>query len=196
MDVETKYDLDPSDALRCELNQVQARLRRARLIEDGFWRQKARAKWLQDGDRNSKFFHSVVAERRRRSVIHRVRGSDGEWLDEEARIGEAAVTFFHELFTAETVLPATGLLENIPSLVTAQDNVILTEIPRLEEVKDIVFALDEESTAGPEGFTGKVVTFAWEVVAMDVYQAGVSFCCGAEIPRNFTATSIVLLPKV
>ncbi|XP_027156573.1 uncharacterized protein LOC113757588 [Coffea eugenioides] len=161
VDVETKYDLDPSDALR-----------------------------------NSKFFHSVVAERRRRSVIHRVRGSDGEWLDEEARIGEAAVTFFQELFTAETVLPATGLLENIPSLVSAQDNVILTEIPRLEEVKDIVFALDEESTAGPDGFTGKFFTFAWEVVAMDVYQAVVSFFCGAEIPRNFMATSIVLLPKV
>ncbi|XP_071924868.1 uncharacterized protein [Coffea arabica] len=171
VDVETKYDLDPSDALRCELHQAQARLRRALSIEEGFWRQKARAKWLQDGDRNSKFFHSLVAERRRRSVIHRVRRSDREWLGELSRIGEAVISFFQKLFTAETVLPANGLLENIPSLVTTQDNVALTEISQLEEVKDIVFVLDEESAAGPDGFTGKFFTFAWEVVAMDVYRA-------------------------
>nr|XP_027093687.1 uncharacterized protein LOC113714086 [Coffea arabica] len=139
VDVETKYDLDPSDALRCELHQAQARLRRALSIEEGFWRQKARAKWLQDGDRNSKFFHSLVAERRRRSVIHRVRRSDREWLGELSRIGEAVISFFQKLFTAETVLPANGLLENIPSLVTTQDNVALTEISQLEEelVSDI-----------------------------------------------------------
>ena len=129
-------------------------------------------------------------------MIHRVRRSDREWLGELSRIGEAVISFFQKLFTAETVLPANGLLENIPSLVTTQDNVALTEISQLEEVKDIVFALDEESAAGPDGFTGKFFTFAWEVVAMDVYQAVVSFFCGAEIPRNFTATSIVLLPKV
>ena len=59
-----------------------------------------------------------------------------------------------------------------------------------------MFALDKTSAASPDRFTGKFFTFTWEVIAMDVYQAVVSFFRGAELPRSITATSIVLLPKV
>ena len=73
---------------------------------------------------------------------------------------------------------------------------MLTEVSSLQEVKDIVFTLDEESAAGSDGFTGKFFTFAWEVVAMDVFRAVLSFFCGDELPRSVTTTTIVLLPKV
>ena len=46
------------------------------------------------------------------------------------------------------------------------------------------------------GSQGSFFTFAWEVVAQDLYNAIVSFFCGAELPRFITATSIVLIPKV
>ncbi|XP_071917289.1 uncharacterized protein [Coffea arabica] len=193
---ETAYDLDPTEQRRSELHHARARLRRALVVEEGFWRQKARVKWLSDGDRNTKYFHSLVTERRRRAVIHRVRGTAGEWIEGECQIGEAAVGFFKDLFTAEGDLPSLTGLEIIPKLITDQENSRLTDIPSLTEVKDIVFAMDGESAAGPDGFTGKFFTFAWEVVASDLYRAVVSFFCGAELPRSITATSIVLLPKV
>ena len=44
VDVETKYDLDPTNQLRCELHHARARLRHALTIREGFWRQKARVK--------------------------------------------------------------------------------------------------------------------------------------------------------
>ena len=94
VDAEMKYDLNPLDQLRCELHHARGRLRRALTLEEGFWRQKARVKWLLDGDRNSKFFHLVVVERRRWAVIHRIRKADGEWIEEEPQIGDTAVCFF------------------------------------------------------------------------------------------------------
>nr|XP_027088617.1 uncharacterized protein LOC113709968 [Coffea arabica] len=196
MEAETRYDLDTMELLRSDLHHARARLRYALNIEESFWQQKARVRWLRDGDRNSKFFHSVVAERRHRAVIHRVRGTDGEWIEEEVQIGEAAVRFFQELFMADSDPSPQQIMDLVPELVTAQDNVMLTEIPLLEEVKGIVFALNEESAAGPDGFAGKFFTVAWEVIAVNVYQAVVSFFCGEDIPRSITATLIVLLPKV
>nr|XP_027109303.1 uncharacterized protein LOC113729178 [Coffea arabica] len=164
VDAEMKYDLDPTDHLRCELYHARAQLRRALAIEEGFWRQKAQVKWLLDGDRNSKYFHSLVAEKRRRAVIHRVRKTDGEWIEGEPQIGDIAVRFFQELFMAKGNSTSNAIPEIIPKLVTNQDNSLLTEIPSLTKVKTTVFAMDEESAAGPDGFTGKFFTFAWEVL--------------------------------
>ena len=60
----------------------------------------------------------------------------------------------------------------------------------------MIFEMDGGSAAGPDGFTGKFFMVAWEVVALDVYKAILSFFCGTELPRFVAATSIVLLPKI
>lgn len=63
-------------------------------------------------------------------------------------------------------------------------------------MKNVIFSMDKESAAGPDGFTGNFFTVAWEVIAEDAHRAIVSFFCGAVLPRSITATAIVLLPKV
>nr|XP_027096078.1 uncharacterized protein LOC113715975 [Coffea arabica] len=112
---ELSYDDDASEANLVELHEAQAQLRRSHGVEHMFWQQKARLKWLKDGDRNSKYFHSVVAKRR--------------------------------------------------------NNENLEEIPSIEEVKSVVFAMDGESAAGPNSFSGKFFTCAWDIVVEDLYAA-------------------------
>ena len=46
-------------------------------------------------------------------MIHQVRKSDGEWLEDESQIGAAAVNFFHEFFTAEGMQSDNDILEVI-----------------------------------------------------------------------------------
>ncbi|XP_027151979.1 uncharacterized protein LOC113752035 [Coffea eugenioides] len=55
-----------------EVQRAQASLHRLLAVEEQFWSQKARVKWLQHGDRNSRYFHSVVKQHRFRATIHRI----------------------------------------------------------------------------------------------------------------------------
>nr|XP_027090500.1 uncharacterized protein LOC113711541 [Coffea arabica] len=146
-----------------ELQRAQSHLNKQLAIEDLFWRQKARIKWLQHGDLNSKYFHSVVKQRRIQSFIHRIRDSRGKWVTNDAEIGKEAVRYFGDLFTAGPIVDY-HLLHVIPNLSSEIDNTILEEVPSFEEVRKVIFEMDGDSAAGPDGFTGKFFVTAWEVV--------------------------------
>jgi hypothetical protein len=63
--------------------QIQQLQREVHLLlekEDLFWRQRSREAWLKDGDRNTKFFHASVNQKRRNGLIHEIADLDGvEW---------------------------------------------------------------------------------------------------------------------
>ncbi|PKU74518.1 Putative ribonuclease H protein [Dendrobium catenatum] len=67
--------------------------------------------------------------------------------------------------------------------------------PLMEEVKDTLFDMNAESVAGPDGFTVKFFQHTWHFVCDDVYNAVVDFFNGSPIPKFFSSTSIVLIPK-
>ncbi|XP_027181778.1 uncharacterized protein LOC113780162 [Coffea eugenioides] len=179
-----------------ELQRAQAEINRAVAVEEQFWRQKARVKWLTCGDRNTRFFHAVVRQRRVQGAIHRVKDPTRMWVVKDEDIAKAAIEYFSNLFSGSVVPMAGDFMHLIPKVVTGEENDRLAATLDIEEIRQLVFSMDGDSAARPDGFTGKFFSFAWDVVAQDVYIAIVSFFCSTELPRFITSTSIVLLPKV
>ncbi|KAL0453011.1 UNVERIFIED_CONTAM: hypothetical protein Slati_1279200 [Sesamum latifolium] len=66
----------------------------------------------------------------------------------------------------------------------------------MEEIKDIVFSIDKDSVAGPNVFSSAFYQACWDFIAIDIQEAIRDFFCGTPMPRNFKATTIVLIPKV
>ncbi|XP_027166413.1 uncharacterized protein LOC113766418 [Coffea eugenioides] len=193
---ENRTEVDASTEAQVELNQAQAELRNALLNEEKFWGQKARVKWLRFGDRNSRFFHATVQQRRAQGAIHRVKNENGAWVEDDEGIAAVAVRYFTDMFSVAVEGTSREWAHLIPNVVTQADRMALEACPTIEEVKRVVFEMDGDSAAGPDGFTGQFFTFAWDIIAQDVYTAVLSFFCGAELPRFVTSTSIVLIPKV
>ncbi|KAL5749548.1 hypothetical protein ACOSP7_024151 [Xanthoceras sorbifolium] len=80
-----------------------------------FWRQRSRAMWLKDGDRNTRFFHSKATQRRRRNRIVGLMGDDGRWRDKIEEIEREVVDFYSDLFTSGAEHP--GSMEEVLSCV-------------------------------------------------------------------------------
>ncbi|XP_027120639.2 uncharacterized protein [Coffea arabica] len=174
---EVRVESDDSDAARVHLHLAKGQLQAALRVEELFWKQKARV-------------------RRVRSIIHRIRNGQGEWVESDEGIGAEAVRYFEGLFTAQRPPSSSELLQHIPTLLTDEENDLLEQFPSEMEIRSAVFAMDGESAPGPDGYTGKFFMVAWSVVGADVVSAVRSFFCGAELPRAVTATSIALIPKV
>ncbi|KAL0329200.1 UNVERIFIED_CONTAM: hypothetical protein Sradi_4906700, partial [Sesamum radiatum] len=72
----------------------------------------------------------------------------------------------------------------------------ICNIPTQEEIMDIVFSIDKDSVAGPDGFSSVFFQKCWDFIKNDIQEAVRDFFCGTPMPRSFKATTIVLIPKV
>lgn len=62
--------------------------------DEMYWEQRARANWLQLGDKNTAFFHKYASIRKRINMINRLDTDDGKEIFEEPEIIETATTYF------------------------------------------------------------------------------------------------------
>ncbi|KAL6203455.1 hypothetical protein ACLB2K_027155 [Fragaria x ananassa] len=91
----------------------------------------------------------------------------------------------------------TGLISRvIPSMVTDDENVSLTDIPSSEEIFFAIKGMDLDSAPGPDGFNGHFFIACWDVVGADVTSAIQFFFQHGTLPVSFNSSLIILIPKV
>ncbi|XP_058103375.1 uncharacterized protein LOC131246929 [Magnolia sinica] len=117
-----------------KLQIAHENLKRALLQQELFWKQKSRIRWLQEGDRNTKFFHKSVMEKRQKQVIDKIRSLMGEILEKCKDIGREAEDYFKDLFSSQHRAANATILSFIPMVVTEQMNSDLMRPVTLEEV--------------------------------------------------------------
>ncbi|KAL0916227.1 hypothetical protein M5K25_013720 [Dendrobium thyrsiflorum] len=70
-----------------ELNSTLGRL-------NTWWRQRAKVKWIEEGDTNSKFFHAFASARRNSNQINQIKDNKGNLVEDQSLIKDV----FYELF--------------------------------------------------------------------------------------------------
>lgn len=165
--------------------------------QESLFREKSRIRWLQDGDRNTAFYHSVVQAKRAQASM--------SFLDIESEVTEDAIVienhvinFYKDLFAVDAVpVDVSANVGNvIPTLVRPDDNIGLTSVPDWAEIKAVVHELDGSSAPGPDGFTGDFFKHCWEIVESDVCRAVQAFFLTSCIELGLNSSNMVLLPKV
>lgn len=72
--------------------QLQETLRQEEIL----WHQKSRRKWIMDGDRNTKYYHTKTVIRRRRNRILALCGNNGVWIDDHDALQMLAINFYKD----------------------------------------------------------------------------------------------------
>jgi hypothetical protein len=74
------HDLRAGTPTREQLNhlkQLETKLDNLNHKEEQWWAQRAKTKWLQHGDKNSKFFYFKASQRQRKKKINFVTNNQG-----------------------------------------------------------------------------------------------------------------------
>ncbi|XP_057812491.1 uncharacterized protein LOC131026578 [Salvia miltiorrhiza] len=116
-------------------------------------RQQSRVSWLSDGDRNTRFFHSMVKWRRSNQNIKQL-SIDGVISEDPVVMADHVIHFYEDLFSEPASAPVdrSWISGYIPASVTSAQAATLTAIPSAEDIRLSVFAMDRHSAPGPDGF--------------------------------------------
>lgn len=93
-----------TEEVQLNWSQVQATLLCHLANEETLWKQKARVKWLKEGDSKTKYFHSTCLDKHAHLTIHQIKNPSGVFIEGEDEIGSTVVDFFQSLLAGSSTV--------------------------------------------------------------------------------------------
>ncbi|CAA7032184.1 unnamed protein product [Microthlaspi erraticum] len=134
------------------------------VVEEKYLKQKSKLHWLKVGDRNNKYFHKGIEERRAHNTIREILCRDGQTATSGDAIKHEAEGFFRE-FLQYTPADYEGItidsLQDLLPRCRDEDHAMLVRVVSAEEIKGVLFAMPNDKSPGPDGFTTEFFKKAW-----------------------------------
>ncbi|KAJ9536709.1 hypothetical protein OSB04_un000094 [Centaurea solstitialis] len=195
--IQLAVDLDPTNRMiKGELRKARMDYEQARLDEESFYRQRAKVRWLKEGDSNTKFFHNTVKERRNRNYIRSILDADGNFVRDDGVPGVFLDHFRSFLGMCDTVVHPVmprDLFYNPLSLGESLD--IIRPITDAE-IKDALFGIGNDKAPGSDGFSSKFFKAAWNVIGNDLVVVVHNFFYNGRLLKEINHTLLCFIPKV
>ncbi|GKD43572.1 RNA-directed DNA polymerase, eukaryota, reverse transcriptase zinc-binding domain protein, partial [Tanacetum coccineum] len=156
--------------------------------------QKSRIKWDIEGDKNSKFFHGIVNQRRRSNSIHGVM-NDGIWTTDPIQVKDTFLNFFKQKFELHD---SNCDFPSAPSVSTLNENdhLLLEKEVIMEEIKFTVCNCGNDKAPGPDDFTFGFIKWYWDIFSRDIMEFVIKFFDSKKMPLGSNSSFITLIPKV
>lgn len=180
-------------ALMERKNEVLANMEVVLRCEDIHWSQKAKCKWIKEGDGNTNFVHRVANGKNRKNSISRF-SIKGEMVEDLDRIKEEVIRFFSSLYTKEE--SPHPLIDNVFSKSLDQSEAASLEaVFEEDEIKEAIFGMAKDKTLGPDGFFMHFYQECWDIVKEDLLTVFQEFFASGVINLGVNSTFLVLIPK-
>ncbi|EPS58553.1 hypothetical protein M569_16261, partial [Genlisea aurea] len=186
-----------SNEVGLHLKDLKAQLKELWRLDELWWKQRSKAYWLKEGDKNNKFFHSVASQRRQRNKITRLKSHD-TWIEDPADIQREFLAFYEQLFTSSAPCreAISEVVRTIPRRVTNEMNDKLIQAFTEDEVWFAVKQMNAESAPGPDGFPPLFYQNYWPIIKEETCCSVLDFLNNRRSFQKFNHTNLVMIPKV
>ena len=168
-------------------------------LEEGFLKQKSKLHWMNVGDRNNAYFHKAAQVRKMQDSIREMRGPNNEMLQSSEEIKGEAERFFSEFLNRQPQNFQGMSVDDLRNLMSFRcsenEQHMLTKEVTQEEIHKVLFAMPNNKSPGPDGFTSEFFKATWAITGSDFTAAIQSFFVKGFLPKGLNATILALIPK-
>jgi hypothetical protein len=163
--------------------------------EETWWAQRAKANWLQQGDKNSKFFHYKASQRKRKNKINFITNQLGNKVTENNEIQEAFMDYFTKIFTSSNPSNFDDAMTGVADRVKPHMYDVLNRDFTSEEIFQAVHQLKGNSAPGPDGLSAQFFHNYWDIIGGDITNYALNILNNGGNPEPLNNTFICLIPK-
>ncbi|XP_024976233.1 uncharacterized protein LOC112514134 [Cynara cardunculus var. scolymus] len=167
--IQVAVDNDPSNEdLSFELGHLRLAYQKACWDEECAVKQRAKVKWLNEGDSNTKFFHGVIKEGRHVNYIQLVCTSHGNYVYEED-VPMVFVEYFKGFLGLRDDLVDLNMPDDLFSRKLSLSDVNHTIHPiSNEEIRSAMFSIGNNKAPGSDGYFARFFKASWDIIGRDV----------------------------
>lgn len=150
------------------------------------WRQRSRAIWIKEGDRNTQFFHNVANKRKRRNTIFKIQGDN---------IGSGFISYFAYLFQTSSIVDASSVLDSVTYAISNEEKLLLAKHCSNIDVKATSDTIFLEKELGPDDMTMSFYKKHRSILGYDVCRVVIHVQNDGGSIWDINDIYIVLIPK-
>ncbi|XP_048498238.1 uncharacterized protein LOC125496736 [Beta vulgaris subsp. vulgaris] len=169
-------------------------------VKTEYWKQRAKSRWDELGDKTSAFFYKSVKGRSTRNEIKALKDLEGNWTSDQLKIKSSFLESFKDIYRCgltegSKIDQDDPIFSPIASL--SQHHINLLNTPFSEkEIKDACFSASPLKSPGPDGIPPVFFQKNWSIVGQDVIRSVNSFLSSGFMLREQNRTFITLIPKI
>lgn len=162
--------------------------------------QKARADWIVQGDRNTKYFQTVVRQRRTRNKILHLKLANGSTTEDLDVFENTLVDHFRKQYeeadtrSFQDIMNELGTLP-IPQIDTLQQSQLDRPLSDAE-IELAVHLLGPQKAPSPDGIPAFFYQEFWDIVKHDILNSVHAFFHSGSLLKSLNQTYITLIPKI
>ncbi|XP_049351941.1 uncharacterized protein LOC125816378 [Solanum verrucosum] len=161
--------------------------------EEVAWRQRSRAWWLKEGDRNKKFFHQTANAHKRYNHIDQLE-VQGETIIEPDRIKEEIISFYKKMYIELEGWRPSVNISNHPTITEGENEALQADFEE-QEVLDCLKMCAIDKAPGPDAYTMGFFLKCWEIIKHDILGAFHNFHSTGMFEKSYNTTCIALIAK-
>ncbi|XP_075654883.1 uncharacterized protein LOC142625058 [Castanea sativa] len=148
LEASPKHNMDNIQQVRLALNSWLD-------MEEVMWKQRSRNNYLNEGDRNTSFFHTKASNRKQRNWVQGLEDEDGLWQEGLDNIEHIATKYFSSLFTSSQPGDMAELLDALfPSVLDAMNQLLARDF-QASEIALAVKQMHPYTAPGPDAASGQ-----------------------------------------
>lgn len=164
--------------------------------EEVFWFQKLRTQWLEQGDKNTKYYHTVTKVKRKFNRVEALMDSEGQWIYDNKALKNIAFDFYQKLFEEELMVACGQYHHSFTNEIPDQYVGSLNREVTKEEVYQALQEMGPYKAPGPDGFQPFFFQKNWDMVGKELASFVQGIYAGTENIASVNKTLLVFIPKI
>lgn len=132
-------------------NTLKIQLDEAHKEEEAYWSQKAGVQWLEEGDKNTQYFHASTIQRRKANRTDHLEKENEKWCYSDEEIVEEIAAYYSKLYISSDSFGWDDKVNGIATSIIYSMNSYVIKPMENDEIKKAIFSINPTKAPGMDG---------------------------------------------